>query len=429
MSDQGRAIGIFAVIAAVLGLLIWGVSQLGRDPLGPSPLGFRGLVALLDEGGQATQAYHRRTTLSEGDVALRILPIYDVDLRGWHRGAEESENPRYNETQIDLDQSVVLEKMNALETLVVLPKWRTGVLELNVVDQQLLNVASNVDLVLDQLGLSGVRVERFDAKLWSEDDITIYRPQFLSLNTNQTACKPFLNTTRGVLIAQCTARTGEPRYILSDPDLLNNHGLSLGANANVAKDVISRIVRQKPGLVYLDTAEEYGLATDGELVDERPPEPRSMGELSRLLHYPFNVIWTSFGLAFLVAFWRGLIRFGSLSKPFTDQLEASKTASIKAKAGLLRLAGQDHVLVGQHVRNRLAELSRTVLGKKVEPDTLFKHLATLSPDTGRQLRASVEALSQTSAATPDTELAEKAGHFDALYRRLNDELGRISTRR
>jgi hypothetical protein len=265
--------------------------------------------------------------------------------------------------------------------------------------------------------------------LQTSGGITLYRPQLFVSKSVQGDCRPHLALPQGVLIARCDQRSGVPYFILSDPDLMNNHGLSLGGNADAAVDAIAGLVGGHEGTVYLDTAPDILLVQDPTVQPE--VRPRTIEEVSRFLTYPFSLILVGVGISFLILLWRGLIRFGPPRHPDEGHISASKTASIAAKGYLLRLAGDDRAVLQDYVNEKMNALGSETMGKQARLDQpkLIQRLRNIAPQTTPQLEAALATMQQVGADTSPVDLARLAEKFEDSYRRLRDELGYVSQRR
>lgn len=427
--NQSGMLVLGGVVAAIL-LLILTLGGNGDRHIDASPIGTRGLAVWLNENDIGTARSHRRTTLAEQDVALRILPLYDVDPTRDARAPTTRDERRRQDSQRDISDTILLEKIAHVPSLVMLPKWRAGVLELDLLDQQLLIDDWRYDGLLRVMGAGSLQLQRADVKfLQTSQGITLYRPQLFSPASATGNCRPYVSVPEGVLIARCDQNTGVPLYILSDPDFLNNHGLSLGRNAVVATDVIAGLVGNHPGTVYLDTSTDIQLAVDPAI--ERETRPRTVEEVSRFMTYPFSLIWIGVAICFLVMLWRGLIRFGPPRPTDQGHIAASKSASISAKGYLMRLTGDDRSLLHAFVAEKMQALGRDILGKHVQTDApkLMQRLRTIAPQHAPQLQIVLDDIDHSNPDTAPVELARLADRFEQIYRSIRDELGYVSQRR
>jgi hypothetical protein len=412
---------------ALLAVLVFFAGGNNSATIARSQIGTEGLYRWMTAQGTSIAKSHRRLSMNEEDVSLRILPLYDMDLTNDLNPPSNTLEARAQTTLIDLEYWIVYEKIERVPTLVALPKWRGGVLSLGVLDEQLLIPQGMYRRLLGQLETPLLRIIRPDTKLMTADGITLYRPQLFDKRTVNGGCKPVISVPEGVLIAHCDSFDRFGILVLSDPDLINNHGLTLGENADVAATLNDLAPRS--GTVLLDTSDRLLLTSaDGEPQEQRP---RSLEDMSRFWSYPFTLIWIAALSLLLIAFWRGLIRFGPPAKTDDGRIGASNEAAIEAKAYLLRLTGQDHALVADYAKNKLGDLARDVLGKDASrnQDLLFKRLHTLAPAKAEKLLSALNALEQSTEDTPATTLASKVQEFDDTYRSIQNELGHVSKRR
>lgn len=426
MGDTRNTILIVGA-CALLAALVFFAGGNASSGLARSPIGTEGLYRWIEAQGQPIIKSHRRLSMNQDDVGLRVLPLYDMDLTRDLDPPGNALEARAMTTIIDLEYWVAYEKIANVPTLVVLPKWRAGVVDLGVLHEQLLIPQSDYRRLLNQIEGGEMRLTRPDIKLMQTDDFTLYRPQLFDRRTVTGDCKPVVFVDEGVLIAKCDTYNLFGVYILSDPDLINNHGLSLGDNANFARTLNDLAPRNGP--ILLDTSDTLLLSRD----DGAPREqrPRTMDDVSRFWTYPFTLIWIAALSLLIIAFWRGLIRFGPPTKTDDGRIGASNTAAIEAKAYLLRLTGQDHALVADYAQNKLHDLAREVLGKDARrnQDLLFKRLHSLTPDKARALQNALTALDTANTQTPATTLAQYVQEFDDTYRSIQNELGHVSKRR
>jgi hypothetical protein len=429
MGENQSAYVVLGGFVAALLLLIFFVGA-GGGKIDASPIGTDGLHSWLEGNGVSATKSHRRTPLAEDDVALRILPLYDTDIERDAPPVDDREDRRAQSTQRDIYSEVYIEKVSYVPSLVMLPKWRSGVLELDLLDPQLLIQHYAYIRLLSQIQVPQLQITRPDIKfLQTTSGITLYRPQLFLPKSVRGDCRPHLTLPQGVLIARCDQRSGVPYFILSDPDLLNNHGLSLNGNADAAIDVISDMVGSHEGTVYLDTAPDILLAQDPTV--QREVRPRTIEDVSRFLTYPFSLILIGAGISFLILLWRGLIRFGPPRQTNEGHISASKTASITAKGYLLRLAGDDRAVLQDYVAEKMKTLGNDTMGKQAQMDQpkLIARLRNIAPRTTPQLEGALGTIQQIDTDTSSADLARLAEKFEDIYRRLRDELGYVSRRR
>lgn len=435
MGDNKGSLFLFGGLAAFILLVVYLISSVSpSSQLDRSAIGTKGLVSWLEANDVQVVEAHRRVSLSEQAVDLRLLPLYDVDLNRRSGEAETREEQLRQTTQRDISRDVFDEKVNFVPTLVILPKWRTGTIMLGVAHEQLMIPNNHMAGLLRQFETFEQRIIRPDFKVLDTTtdtgfNVTLYRPQLFQTKYVTGNCRPLVSVPEGTLVISCETEFAGERMYVSDPDLLNNHGLALGDNSAFALDLVESLRGTSDGVIYYDTSDDVLLSWQQS--NEVEQRPRTTDEVSRFFTYPFTLIWLSVALVFLVAAWRGLVRFGPPVKAFTDQIGASKTASIGAKAYLLRLTGQDHALLAEYADNKLNDLSQDLFGKGVGKDraALFNRLTKIAPNSAADLMDATNRMIATTAESTPAELSKIMQDFDTSYRSISDELGRISRTR
>src|SRR5262249_9674098 len=161
----------------------------------------------------------------------------------------------------------------------VLPKWQGEVVKRALVHPKLLipadALARMAAAVAPGAGTLLQRGEGFASIAGDGGAIRLYAAQLVKAGQ----CQPVLRTVDGILLGKC--RDGSTTYwLLADPDFIDNHGLTQGANARVAKDVLPRLAG---GPVVIDL-------TTTAIFDEAPRQihQRSWSELLRVFAPPFT---------------------------------------------------------------------------------------------------------------------------------------------
>jgi hypothetical protein len=129
----------------------------------------------------------------------------------------------------------------------------------------------------------------------------------------------------GILLAQIE---GRPHYILADPDMLNNHGISDPATARAAIAMLDAMNGDDGGSINFATFTDVATA-------------RQPGGLLRLvLEPPFLAMTLALVIAALLAGFHGAIRFGQPRRE-DRAIALGKAALVENSAGLIRLARRE----------------------------------------------------------------------------------------
>jgi hypothetical protein len=236
--------------------------------------------------------------------------------------------------------------------LLVLPKWdglrdmskprwveRMGLVSLDTVEL-VLKRAQTDGMVKRLTGTFTVEVPDFGGKIELTD------PQIMI----GAAVKPIVTLQGGVLIGEANLGPGQ-QWVLSDPDLLSNHGIDQGDNAVVAISIIEAL-RPGGGAVIFDET-IHGL-------ELRPNLLRTAFEL------PFGIVTLSAAVAVALAIWAGLMRFGR-PEPGRRALQPGKVTLIRTTADLLRQGsrkGTVELVLTRYLKAQIADLVARLNGPR-----------------------------------------------------------------
>ena len=230
--------------------------------------------------------------------------------------------------------------LRAHRVLVVLPKWAgtPSAENRNWLSQAALKQTGNVDAILKEV---------HDADLWRPPSVgrlvasiagqvpEIAHPQLIKSGD----IEPIVETTNGVLVGRLI-RGGATVWLLSDPDILSNHGLSKGDNAALALAIITEL-RGPGGAVVIDET-LHGFRIDPSLI-------------RTLFSLPFVVATILLAVSIGVLVWAAGERFGS-PQPAPAKQGTGKFTLIDNIAALLSFGG-DHVEI---TRRFLKQITRHV---------------------------------------------------------------------
>ncbi len=418
---------IGAVVVAVIGLL-WFFGFSSDRGLARGATGFDGLVTWLEENDVEARAFHGSGSLTRDNVKLRVLPLYDVDLREPLVFPESPQEVIEQRTETDFTEWVLEEKTRLLDTLVILPKWRKGMRLLGVAHQTQLIPVADLDRLLIQMGFGGARVVRDPDGVSQTTHAFDDAPHDIALLHAQTVrlpgCDPVVGTQNSMLIGSCTGSDGQTFWVLSDPDLMSNHGLALGGNAAAALDLVRMFADDGP--VIVDWTDDI-YTIDQSLMEEY--RERTWDDFFRLFSWPFTVLWIGFAVVGGLVLWRALVRYGPLARMYRDEPRASKTVSINAKARLLRLSRHDGALLESHIRARLNALAAELLGPSRQADmpaldSLTRLIARRDPELAEALAEASRPIGRDGADHGDLSL--RLDRFETCYDKVRHEFGRTA---
>lgn len=453
---------VLAAVGAIAALIALAPGRGGFD-VGRSAIGFAGLQAWLEQSGIAARIVSRRETVDETQVGLRVLPLFDGNLAEARVPPKTESEALAEQDQIDVDAQIVLRKIYRLNTLIVLPKWRSGLAILGRAGPEMLRDWSEEGEAFFSLITGGGRVDLGDrdARGFAEIPIdtglvpgadralsaALYLPQVVVGGT----CEPLIGDRTGMILGLCSigvaddveipdVTPGESRafILLSDPDLLNNHGLNMGANAEIAAHLLPYLATLQASSngseIVIDMAGDGVVPLLREVEQfEAEPEAELERNWSELFAYPLSTIWATLGVLAVLAAWRGAVRGQPIrtDDQITAGVGAGIGAAIMAHARLLRLSGRDRELLQVHVQARLQGVASEILGPRRHrrSDALEELRGVVTrrdAALGGELVAASGAARALPSGTSHHHVVQALDRFETIIERVLLEFGRTS---
>lgn len=345
-------------------------------------LSFAGAIYLIvtnDSAGQARTAGN--SAFSDSAIGhhafVELLRRLDIPVlisrnnsaaKAWPNHLLVVAEPRANKEWNSLAQQVE----TAAHALVILPKWigqpdpdKKGWIE----DASTLSVRRVASVAAQLLPEARVVRGREERPAWRGDftsDPALPRPQLLV----DPSLEPLIWSDEGVLLGRIPGAGGD-LWILSDPDLLSNHGLGAGDNAVLTIEIIDTL-REAESTVILDETVHGFL--------------RVPNRLRVLFEFPL-VIATLLGLIALgLLAWSAGQRFGA-ARPVERALQPGKEGLIANTARLLEDAGHDREVLRRYRETLLRDTAhRLHAPRKLDGDDLGKWFAGIEATRGSSLR-------------------------------------------
>ena len=418
---KAEVILIVVFVMLVLGVLWYALSQ-RQQVLRSSASGLDGLQVWLSSQGVSAQGFSGGWRIDQGSIGLLVLPIYDT-LPGRKRvHPQTSQDLLLQQDENDLRYDVIREKAGRVDTLIALPKWRSGMrltgLGHPVLRVEPVSVTSMIKELTGDLRARLIYADRpftelpYQPSKGEELTAEIYGAQLL----DSARCRPIIGRPGAMLLADCPlARKGKKRrvLILSDPDLLNNHGLRLGDNAFIARDLIRRFAGDRNVII------DYSLDNWLRAPRKAAKRERSWADLQRFFGPPFTLLWLGAGLALCLFLWRAALRYGPVKAENTAP-GASKTLAIDARARLMRLSNQDGAMIREYANARVAATATSLLGPAharhyAAQDAFLAYIRRRHPALAAPLAAALSAIDELP---PRIGAAAAIQHVDNLERIL-----------
>lgn len=432
-------IGVWLAFLAivVVGLVAFALLGNGRQQLKASPTGFDGLERWLSAEGIGVRSFDGNWWIEADTVGLAIVPIYDTRPDADRSVPETQDELILQEDENDILLDSIRRRSALVQVLAVLPKWRSGMRLTGQAHPDMLVDTRATSALLRRLTsgpVSAIRQGReafetfpYRAATGETLSATIYLPQTF----DGKGCEPIVGAPGRMILARCPSDRGssDDILILSDPDLLNNHGLRLGDNAKIAADLLALLTAadQNVGTDVGGTDETWpqDILIDYARVNRilRPQDPisreREWSDLAALFAPPYSMLWIGALAVLLLVLWRGGVRFGPALAPETAR-QGSKDRAIDARARLMRMTGQDGALIVDYSRARvdataLRLLGPSPVGAPSARDALIAHAARHDP-------ALAEALDEILAHIGDLPATISRSETVALITDLEDIL-------
>ncbi len=332
---RGRTVVVLAAVAGVsfLAAILWWIfgaellpaRSSSADSFSRSALGHRAFVELLRELDLPAVV----SRFNSGGRARRSALLIVAEPRV---GSEQRER---------LLRSMISQAHRAL---IVLPKWRGVESEEDpaFIERAELLREDEVADVLEAIGADAdiVRLPPGERVSWQSGEIggvapSIEAPQLL----NGTGVRAIVKCARGALLGLVRTSHGDV-YVLSDPDLLSNHGLVRPGNARAMIGILELARRDRDAIVIDETLHGFG---------KEPSLFRSLFE------FPLGLATIQALLAAAVLLWAAMGRFGA-PHPAPPPFEAGKKALIGNIAALLALGGHGVHALRRYFEGSVAEV-------------------------------------------------------------------------
>lgn len=324
--SSGRRVRIVLVVIAAISMLFAvvlamstdardKVSSVDTDTFSKSALGHHALVSWLRQARQdvLVSRWRSQDRLSSDNLLVLLEPHLAQDKDGKVRD--------------ELEALLA----GAKTTLLVLPRrdgvqaadgeWISHVTEVKEADHRellpMLDLGSGLVTLPEALAPGAWRV--YDDALNGMPP-TLESPQLLK----GSGLSPIIETDAGVLLGKVrNTRSGGALYVLTDPDLIANHGLHRGQNAALVL-AIFKLINAQDGVIVIDE------------VIHGYRQPPSLGRM--LLTFPLVLATIQVFLILLVVLWASVGRFGparrsSLKAAFHEQFYVQNTAELLEHGG------------------------------------------------------------------------------------------------
>jgi hypothetical protein len=311
----------------------------------------RGLISMTkpDPVGPAIYSKSALGHAAVYDMLASIgIPVVESDLGS---GAHVDSNsvlviaePRTD----DVSLSEVSAMLDAPTVLLVLPK-REGKADPkrpNWIGEDRLIAPGDVQRVLRLADEKATLVREAATDSWSISNYSGAQPAIRHAQLLQSSrLHPLLASPQGILIGEL--RTRQRRLIvLSDPDLMANHGIARGDNAWIFVSLIQNLRSGREGTVVFD-----------EFIHGYSPRPFHM--LGILFQFPFALVTAQAALGVALLVWAAAGRFGA-PREQPPAIDAGRRSLIDAGAALVVRNGDESALAARYYEEMVRDAASTL---------------------------------------------------------------------
>lgn len=179
--------------------------------------------------------------------------------------------------------------------------------------------------------------------------------------------RPIIGGERGMLLGEM-ADGGRRVLVLSDPDVISNHGLAREGNAALAVAMVKRLRGNNGSIVFDETVHGY-MARVG-------------NPLQLLFQFPFVVATAQAVLAVALLLWATLARFGA-PQPAEPPLTAGRQTLLANMAKLIEFTGHHQVMIRRYIQESIRDVARQLHAPKaLSPEAMVVWLQRVGAARG-----------------------------------------------
>ncbi|MCL2713414.1 MAG: hypothetical protein FWD68_02145 [Alphaproteobacteria bacterium] len=190
-------------------------------------------------------------------------------------------------------------------------------------------------------------------------DLQLIRKPVNAGTPRRETITPIIASDEGILLGEI--RDGWRRIlVLSDPDPIENHGITRGDNARFAVALAERLRRGDGRLVFDETVHDFRYARSGSPKQKDAPARAGDSPLSVLAQFPFSLLAAQCAATMALLLWATMARFGPAEKPGAAAIHYGKTRLIENTAALLGAAGHQASTLRRYLQMVQRETARAL---------------------------------------------------------------------
>ena len=197
--------------------------------------------------------------------------------------------------------------------------------------------------VLDLAAPGGAIVRRAPPAAWSRNELGIAPSVAEPIQlVHGSKLRPLVADGDDILLGELAAPLRRV-WVLSDPDVIENHGILQGENARFALEIVDRLRREGGRVVFDETV--HGFVA-------HPANP-----LRLLFEFPYLIATLQAALALALLLWATMRRFGA-PETAPPALAPGKLGLIRNAAQLLAFGGHQPRMVRRYVQATIRDAAR-----------------------------------------------------------------------
>jgi hypothetical protein len=153
---------------------------------------------------------------------------------------------------------------------------------------------------------------------------------------------PIIGSADGMLLGEISDRNRKV-WVLSDPDVIANHGLARAGNAALATALINRLRGTNGVVVFDETIHGYAVKTSNPFM--------------LMFRFPFVIATAQAAIAIALLLWASLIRFGA-PQSAPASLKVGRQALLENVARLIEFTGHQQVMIRRYVQETIRDVAR-----------------------------------------------------------------------
>jgi hypothetical protein len=235
--------------------------------------------------------------------------------------------------------------LKASTILLVLPKWTGQPSEQNVGWLREVGERSPADArwALNLVAPRGEVVRESAAGAWTTNELGLAPSLVAPVQlVRGGGLRPIIASAAGMLVGEIGDRNRKV-WVLSDPDVIANHGLAREGNAVLAVALFKRLRGADGKVVFDETVHGY---------TARPANP-----LLLLFRFPFVIATVQGLMAVALLLWASLARFGA-PQSAQPPLSAGRQGLLQNMAKLIEFTGHQQVMIRRYVQETVRDVAR-----------------------------------------------------------------------